>query len=268
MQTASHTAEEAALGKIFSSDRDRGSDTAEPAAKPTPEAEATSAPPTADEVKAEPTAKDPETGRMVPLSELLGERKRYSSEKKLREEAEARAKAMEDVVYRLQQGQTQHQQYPEPDPYADPAGALKDVQRRLREEMDARIVSVSMAGAVRSYGREMVDEAIAEAKRQGVSEQFISRPDPFEDLIAWHKRQKIIAKIGDDPDAYEKNLEKQIEARILEKIRRNGSPTSQPPPRLPGTLVDATASGPQGVAIPTGEQVLGRIFATDRNRRA
>lgn len=249
----------AILDSALSKDRDRGSDSAPPASPP-PEAKTSpEAPPASD-------GSDENSQRhVVPLAEVLSERKKRQESDRLYQEAQKRIQEYQDRVdslLRAQQPQVQHQ--PDPDPYTDPVGAMQTVQQRLSAEFDNRLLNMNQAVAERMHGKQVVAEALNAALQAGIANQFRSKPDPYGELVSWHKREQALAKIG-DPDNYEKSLRDKLRQEILAELKGGAGQQQQ---RFPGTLADSTPAGPQGSLPPTDGQILGRLFDSNRQRRA
>lgn len=218
---------------------------------------------------------DTDAKRHVPLSELLSERDKRKSEAKLREEAEKRYEATQAQLAEIQrQFQAQQQpQYQAPDPWVDPAAALQHQQEKFDFQLKNINANNSQRWAVEKFGVEKVQEAAQAAIRAGAADYFFNRPDPFADLMQWHRQQTFISKVGADPDAYEKSIEQRAYERALADLRAGKVPlpgqpqTAQPTQRFPGSLADATQSGTQS-AVLTDEAIAAELFAPNRNRRA
>jgi hypothetical protein len=297
--TTEKSADDAVLDDVFSTGRDRGGDTAPPA---TPEAKA------APEVVAEPQGKDPateateqaaeqpsdaepkgyrdpSTGRFVPLKELTTEReKRQAAEKareeeaRLRKETEERYAQMErrfqDIERRTQAAQNPPP--PPPDPFVDPAGALAHERAGFQQALLNQRLNFSEMFARNKFGDQAVDTALQAAQAAGViSEQWVTRSrDFYGDLLQWHKRQQVLARVGEDPEAYEKSIEERVRAKVLEELKTGNravmpgqTPAPAAPQQFPGSLADATASGPSGAQPQNDEAMIGSVFATGRKRK-
>lgn len=275
MMTTGKSADDAALDDVFASDRDRGGKSAPPEATETPAtAPATPATPEpAPQAPAAPPAEpDPNANRHVPLSELLTEREKRKQEARLREEADARAREYEsrvrDIERRLQAAQ--QPPAPPPNPLEDPEGAYRHQAAAMQVQMLNQRADFSELSAKRHYGVQAVDEAFEAASRAGIRAQFINSSDPYGDMVEWHKRQKTLAEVGDDPTAYRKRIEDEVRKKVLEELKTGAVPgsTQQPPPqRFPGSLADVTPAGNSQGALLTAEAMMGQVFGTDRNRK-
>jgi hypothetical protein len=274
------------LDDVFSSGRDRGADPAASVeATPEPAKAAEEIP--LIEQPAEPKPKgyrDPDTGRFVPLEELKSEReKRQEAQKarddeaRLRAEAENRAQQYERMIQDMQRRATaaQNPPPPPPDPFVDPEGALNHVQQNFQQLIRSQALDFSEMRARDKYGDEVVEAAKNAAVQAGVVHHFANSPRPqtaWMDLVAWHKKHQAMQEVGDDPAAYKAKLEAEVRARVLAELQSgkpaaSGSPQPQAQQRFPGSLIDATASGPQGAQPVTGEAVMASIFDSNRKRK-
>lgn len=267
---------------LFEKDSDIGADTAAPASDKArdeagrfaktdqalqQEAPAETPPPASE-------TDDKPSSRMVPLSELLSEReKRKTTEAKVREET---AKQYEDRIARLEQNlqrsvpQTQTQQPQQrqvPDPIVDPEGYANYVQQVAVDRVVIPQLNQSEAKARKTHGDSIVNAAF-QAARQSGADQYFTRAaysgqtgDAWGDMVSWYQKQQVVSRMGDDPAAYEKQIEDRVRAKVMEELKRGS-----PPQKFPGSLADATPSGKQ-TAVLTDEAVAKDIFGSDRNRR-
>lgn len=280
--TASESAN-ADFAEVFArEDRDRGADTAAPATRETvrddqgrfaqkeaPQQEAS--PPPAPEVASE--QQEPQHGRQVPLSELLGEREKRQSERKLREEAEkrateyeARTKAYEQMLANLQKPQTQQQpQEPPPDFFTDPDAAFNARMQPLELRAENARLDMSEMLARDKFGDAAVDAALQVALQTGANRQFLNPKikHPYAELVKWHESTKVYQEIGPDPKQYRDKLETEIRAKVLAELKAGGT---QPQPKFPGSLADATQAGTQGAHVNI-EAEAASIFSSQRDRR-
>lgn len=285
MATDDKSADADVLADTFSSNRDRGADSAAP--DPKTEAVHDEAPPQEEAPKTE--AKDDgslrdDRGRFaarVPLSELTSERdKRQSAEKARDEEARLRTQLedrlkfydtqMQDLqrrVYAVQQPQSQVQQPEMPDPITDPNGWAQYQQAQIQNMVMTERANMSEISARRAFGDEIVDKATQAALQANLGGQFMRMRDPYGAVIDWFKRQQVLSEIGPDPEKYKTSLRDQIRHEVLAELQKNGTASPQAAQRFPGTLADKTASGPS-VAMPVSDEaVMGEVFGHARKRR-
>lgn len=291
--TVERSADEAILESVFSSSRDRGADAAVPVVE---ESEAKAEVPVIEEPKAldagddkakapDDTAKpkgyrDPETGRFVPLEELKTEReKRQEAQKAREEEARLRVQAEENSrryqaeIERLSRAVQERQNPPQPppDPLMDPEGAFSHMQQTIEARLLNQSLNFSERMARKEHGNEAVTAAFQAAQQAGVAGQFVRAPDPYDAMVQWHKRQVNLQRVGDDVDAYEKRIREEERTRVMDEIRTGKASVvpgqAAPPQRLPGSLIDATASGPQGAQSISDEELAKNIFGHGRKRK-
>lgn len=272
--------DQSVLDAAFSSNRDRGADTAapEPQDKPKPEAETAKADakPDADGESRDPFKeyRDPDTKRLVPLTELKSEREKRQEFARLRDEAERRAAIAEEQLaearrawqFQQQPHQTlQHQQQPQiPDPFTDPEAYQQYVVEQAQHVALSERLNTSQMLAEEKHGTGKVQAALQAANQMGVLRGFIQTRNPYGELVKWYDRQMALSEIGDDVPAYKANLEKQIREKVLQELK---SGQASPQQRFPGTLADASASGAQGAMMLSDQAMLDSIFASDRKRR-
>lgn len=273
--------DENVLDDVFASGRDRGADSAAPEQKAepveAPKAEEPEAP-KAEEADSSPKRyRDPETGKFVPLHELRTERqKRQELEARtaeLQKQLEAREAWYQDLISKtIQQPKQAPQQVapqPAPDPMLDPEGFARwQGDQFFRAQLNDRL-NLSEEMARDKFGDQVVDSALQAAQKAGVADKFLHTKHPYKELVNWHKQQTALARIGNDPDAYEKSLREKMRAELLEELKAGrvtatGQPAQQP--RYAGTLADATASGAQGAHL-SDEAMLGSIFDSGRRRK-
>lgn len=208
--------------------------------------------------------------RMVPLSELIQERKKFKGQisdlERRAIEADAKAKAFETFAPRQQQPQRQPVQAP--DPFTEPEKFAAFVEWRAEQQVFTDRLHRSEERARDKHGDDLVNEALEAAKQAGHVDRgtFVQQDPrhPWGALVKWHQEQKALAAIGPDPDAYRKKLEAEIRAEIAKA--GNGTTPGAAPPRFPGTLADNTAAGPQGAHLTEGA-AMGALFDTNRKRK-
>jgi len=182
---------------------------------------------------------------------------------RLREEAEARRMAedrarmlearLNEVAAHIQQNQKQ------PDFFDNPDAATQQlIMRTLQpyaEETRRNLMYMGKMVAAARHGEDKVEEAeqaflqarAAESLDPADYERVVQSPNRYDAVVQWHKRQSVLASVGDDPNAwFERQLEArmadpQFQAKVLEKVR--GSAATKPSEvRLPPTLSRTTAA--------------------------
>lgn len=286
--TTDKSADDAVLDELFSSSRDRGADPAASKAEPevqTPEPEAEKPAEQPSEEPAEEAKpqgyRDPSTGRFVPLKELTSEReKRQAAEKERDENARLRREAEDNAArYRAEveasQRRFQAAQNPPPappDPLMDPEGALSHMQQTFEQKLINQNLNFSEARARDKFGDETVDKALKAAVDAGVAQHFVRSPNAYQDMIKWHNNMINRQRVGDDVDAFEKRIREEERQKTIEELKAGRvsvmpGQTPQQPQRFPGSLVDATASGPQGAQAVSDEAIAANTFSSNRKRR-
>jgi hypothetical protein len=196
---------------------------------------------------------------------------RLKAEAEKRREAEADAAALRREIAELR-GMVQATRQPAPQPQQEqpPASIFDDPDAFLKAQFESQITPVqkqilemrefvSENMAVTQHGAETVEaakQAIEQAARtpegQQVVQKLMQSRHPFGDLVAWHKQQQAIARVGNDPDAWlnaeiEKRLSDPTEqAKIMERIRSGAASNtnrSQPLTSLPPSLSRLPAGG-------------------------
>jgi hypothetical protein len=265
MQTEK-SADDAVMDEMFSTTRDRG-----PAKEPAPAAPE-------QQVDLEEAIAAVDQQRMVPLSELTSERKKLKAkleeESRQRIEWETRAKLYQEQAERAGQPQRPQpqRQVPIPDVFNDPEGYARYVEAQAAHRLETERLHNSEERARDKFGDAVVEEALDAARKAGLIERghFLQANPrhPWGELVAWHKQQKVLATVGDDPDAYRKKVEDEIRAKLASEGSAGGTTApGAPPQRFPGTLADNTAAGPQGAHLTEGA-AMGSLFDTNRKRKS
>jgi hypothetical protein len=188
-------------------------------------------------------ARDPETGRFVPISALLDERDKRQAETRKREE-------LEQQLQRYQQPQ-QPEQVP-----TDPSGiiqyALAEQQRIAFNER----LNTSELMARQAHGEDIVSEAqqaflAAVGQNPMLQQQLQGQIHPYDFVVKWHRQHKLMSEIGQDPEAWRKSEAEKIRAQVLAELQGQGvspAPSSQqPPPSVVGRPAAARAG-----SVPVG----------------
>jgi hypothetical protein len=282
-----------ALDDVFASDRDRGGKSAppEPAPKETVAAEPAAEKPAEGEAETEPKRdpfqqyRDPESGKLVPVSALDSERHKRKEASQKFEEAEKRAnehaERIKDLERRLQAAQQpplQHQQpvqqQPQPkrpDVWTDPEGALAYDRQQILATQQQQIfetrlfLSEEMMSAKPDY-QQMKDLFVETARSDpSLAQRLVSHPAPAK--FAYEEGKKIAAmrEVGTDLEGFKTRLIEEARVKFLEELKTGTTATAQPQ-KFPGTLADATASGGQGAHL-TDEAVMSDVFSSNRRRK-
>jgi len=272
----------------------RGSDMGAPVAAPdAPPATPDTAPPSepTEDAKPEqdvpeaasPQGRDPATGRFVPVSELVAERKKLKAQLEERDrllnEAKARAETYEKQVEEIRRAVAQEQarqqqatqkpeEEPEPDFVLDPDGwarhRQKQIERQLERQAIDHHVNMSERFARLKHGDEVVDRALQAAYRAGVAAHFINHRDPFEALLAWERSVSVLEETKGDISNYRKQVESEVRQQVLEELKAKGAAGASQ--RFPTTLADQTSQRGDEV-IPNGTDMMDDVFNSSKRRR-
>ncbi|CAN1724433.1 Scaffolding protein [Hyphomicrobium sp. 1Nfss2.1] len=278
MTTDQSASLDAALTDVFSPGRDRGGNSAPPETQPP--AEPAAPPPAAEATPppVSPEAVDPNTGRMVPLAELTNERKKLKGERdeerRLRMEAEARAKVYQEQIdaARRQPPPQAPQRQPVhiPDPVTDPEAYARFVHQTAQQQVFDERLNASEDRARDKYGDDTVNEAFQAAQAAGLvgpQSPLLQQRHPWGAMVEWFKQQKALQTIGSDPDAYANRIREEERAKVLAELKAGNGPTAGAPQQFPGTLASATQQGATGQITKNLEAATSDVFAPDRKAR-
>jgi hypothetical protein len=193
-----------------------------------------------DQTSAEPApAPEPPTEppprHTVPLNELLDERDR-------RQQAERR---LQDIEAERQKQQPRPDFLMQPDEYFD--RRLNEALDPLRRQVTIQLAHANKSIAVAQHGAEVVEEAqkafdaeVQQGRLHPSDHQRIwSAPNPFAAAVDWNRNRKLLAEVGNDPQAYRDRLLQEALAdpdflgRALEAARSQaaGRPVTVAPQR-------------------------------------
>lgn len=246
---------------VFASDRDRGGTSAPPEA--VVEAPASESAPSGPQSE----GTSPKPIRHVPLDELLSERSKFKEQingiqSKFEDDLRKRDLEIAELRGRFSQvPQPQRQQAtPPPDPLEDPRGALNHLYGVMTERQMADRNALSKRFAERQYGKDVVEEAIKSAPVEICNQFYRQSPDPWGDLVEWHKEQKARQEVGSDLEAFKKRIADEAVAKALADLKKPGQQ------QFPGTLAAVTATGQQGNHLSTMTPTAD-VFSSDRRNR-
>lgn len=134
------------------------------------------------------------------------------------------------------------------DPYVDPE---KFTDQRTRAAVDPLAKQMadtreyfSRKDAIRAYGQETVASAYkafetaiksGDPRVAGLVQRVLGGPDPFEDIVSWHKRETALNTVGGDPNAwFEKELERRSKEDPEFQAKYPALRTAQPSPSQNG----------------------------------
>lgn len=142
------------------------------------------------------------------------------------------------------------QEEEEPDPLLDPKGYREFIRKQVNADLLNERREMSLQAAHRAYKGEF-EEAYSAAQKQvdpALKAMMQQSRDPGETLMAWHRQQKTMREVGNDPNAWlQKKLDEQLNnpeflAKALERARAVAAPQDDGKPKisLPPTLSGAT----------------------------
>jgi len=140
-----------------------------------------------------------------------------------------------------------------PDPLLDPEGYERYIEQKLEDKFLNNQRENSLQQAHKTYKAEF-EEAYSAAQKNvdaALKARMQQSRDPGETLIQWHREQKTMREVGNDPNAWlEKKLEERLKdpaflAKAVEQARGIAQPSSNGRPRvdLPPSLNGASRSG-------------------------
>lgn len=153
---------------------------------------------------------------------------------------------MADLQRQLQEFQAQKA----PDFQTDPHGHLEYVRQQAAQDAFNSKLNLSEQYARRTMGDDLVSEAqhayMAAAQRDPLLRAELARQDdPYGFVVKWHKREKFLAEVGDDPDAYK--------ARLL-------APPVAAPPAPPRSLASTSGVRVSDKQVATEPKPMSEIF--------
>lgn len=176
--------------------------------------------PVVAEPEPEVKAEAPQETQMVPLAALQSER--------------ASARSLRERLDRIEGLLTQPRPAPLPDVIEQPEAYQQAILQQIAAREANIIAEVSERLTRGKFGDETVDEALEAAKASGVVAQFANRRDGWGDLVKWHKSQKALTEIGDDPAAYAARVREQARQEVLAEMTAQSVKTPLASPSLAG----------------------------------
>lgn len=139
---------------------------------------------------------------------------------------------LREVRQRLKQLEEEKQGKAElPDALLDPEGFAAHQQRVLEENLWDQRCHFSEMAAKRFYGEEVVNEAFKALQAQSdplVGMRIRQSPDPWDHIVKWYKREKLLQEVGEDAEAYKARIIAEHQAQ-----QANGAPPAEPHARTP-----------------------------------
>lgn len=147
----------------------------------------------------------------------------------------------------------------QPDPLLDPEG-YKAAQKRERDEEIWDVTErTSRIAARRFYGPEVVDAAFKALQEQNdplLGARIRRSEDPWEEIVRWHKKEQLLAEVGEDPKAYRERIIAEHMAS-LQQAPAGGFPAAaatpqQATPVAPPASITRAPAGAKAADVPVG----------------
>ena len=180
---------------------------------------------------------------MVPLAALQAER--------------ASNRSLKDRLDRIEGTLAQKPAAALPDVFEDPQGFQRAVDERVTDATRHMMAEVSERLTRTAQGDAVVDEAFQAAEAAGVIGQFNGRKDGWGDLVKWHKSQKALSEIGDDPAAYAQRVEAEMRTKIMAEMAVQSVKPALASPSLAGQPNVGTRAAPAWSGPTSLDDVLG-----------
>lgn len=188
----------------------------------------------------------------VPIQALDAER---GKRKETEERYEKKLKELEDRIASLskpQQSTQQPQPVAPPEIFEDPDGYIRHQLTPVQQQMMDMREFVSENMATTAYGADAVNEAkqaieqvAATPDGQRVIAEMLQSQHPYDALMKWHKKQKAMAEVGDDPEAYFQRRLQEMQAAQQQPQTQTQQPATPAAP-LPTDFSGAPSGGPRG----------------------
>lgn len=208
--------------------------------------EQTPAPGPAENASAQPA------GGKVPIQALDAER---GKRKEIEERHERELKELRDQIAALSKPQPPAQQtqpVAPPEIFEDPDGYIRHQLTPVQQQMMDMREFVSENMAVTAHGADAVNEAkqaieqvAATPEGQRVIAEMLQSQHPYDALMKWHKKQRAMAEVGDDPEAYFQRRLQEMQAAQQQPQTQTQQPATQATP-LPTDFSGAPSGGPRG----------------------
>lgn len=197
-----------------------------------------------EEPKVEATEKVDDNAAQVPswrVREINAEKaeiaKALETEKAERAKVMSEFQAMQRQIAELSKPAEQPKQV-KPDPLLDPEGYEKYIEQRLEDRFLSERRETSLRLAHRTYKDEFTEaySAAQQSMAKGdvaLSARMQKSGDPGETLIQWHREQKTMREVGNDPNAFfEKRLEAYLSdpanlGKVMERAKAAASSPTQ-----------------------------------------
>ena len=146
-----------------------------------------------------------------------------------------------------------------PDILEDPDGFTGFMGDQLQKIQQSTRAEMSEVMAIEAYGQDVVNEAFAAAKASGEGARFLNSRHPYGDMVKWHKQQRVLQEIGDDPDAYRQKIETEVRQKIEADIAAQQAKqmAAQAPPSMAKTNGTGGSADPGWQGPTTLDSIIG-----------
>ena len=198
---------------------------------------------TESEEQVEPEKEEPKKPETVPLAAHIEQRKEFQ--------------AKLDAIQSKLDEMTKPEPVKAPE-FLDPEGS-QFFQQQMAQMQAHFSAELSETKARAKFGDDHIDEAIQAATQAGVVDQFKGQPDAWGKLGAWHKQQKVVSEIGDDPAAYKEKLRAELLQEIKSELAAEQVKTAagQPAPSLANVQGTGNAARPKWGGPKPLDDILG-----------
>jgi hypothetical protein len=165
----------------------------------------------------QPPADDRLVDHRIPLAEHLTARERAYKAEQERDQYRQHLDAMQRQLAEMRYAsQPKPEPAAKPDPLLDPDAYEAYIERKFEDRLLGERREQSMRMAQRSYRDEFPEayRAAQVAMSQGdhaLQARMHASGDPGETLIEWHREQRTVREVGNDPNAW---LERKLEERL------------------------------------------------------
>lgn len=196
----------------------------------------------APEPAAPPAVSEPREDGRIPIAAMLDER----------EKRQAAQREAEDLRRKLAAYEAQKAQ-PAPDFYDDPEARLQAERAQVHNALWNERLNTSELVARQAHGEETVNAAreafMSEAQQNpALAVELRRQQHPYDFVVNWHRRQRVLAEVGTDPAAYRAKIETEVRERVLAEL---AAAQPQKPAAPPPSLAAAPSVGSNSQAIPS-----------------
>ena len=177
-----------------------------------------------------------------------------------REKRQAAQREAEDLRRRLAAYEAQKAQTPPPDFYDDPEARLQAERAQVHNALWNERLNTSELVARQAHGEDAVNVAreafMSEAQQNpALAVELRRQQHPYDFVVNWHKRQRVLAEVGTDPTAYRAKIESEVRERVLAELAAS---QPQKPAAPPPSLAAAPSVGGNSQPLPSPfENVFG-----------